>query len=111
MWLELMGELPQKRTKGKKVKRDGTKLHTAPKKSNGFDARELDDHSKLIVQVRKIMRERDVARAANEFSKSDTYRDQLSSMGVLVKDQVGGPSGWKFKDGRTKKLKAGTKVP
>ena len=26
-------------------------------------------------------------------------------------DQKDGPSGWKFKDGRTRKLKAGTAVP
>ena len=81
------------------------------KKSNGFDPTQLDEHSRLIVQVRKVMKQRDAAREAGDFSKSDAYREQLNDLGVDVKDQKDGPSGWKFKDGRTRKLKAGTAVP
>ena len=72
----------------------------------------LDAHSQRIIEVRTIMREREDARKSNNFGKSDRLRDLLSEKyGVEVKDQVGGPSGWKFKDGSTRKLMPGTTVP
>jgi FK506-binding nuclear protein len=71
----------------------------------------LDDHAKRIVQVRLLMRERANARATNNFTKSDEIRDKLTALGVFVKDQKDGPSGWKFLDGSSNKLPAGTKIP
>jgi FKBP-type peptidyl-prolyl cis-trans isomerase len=101
-------------SKGSKDGQDGKpkkKFHKDKPKPNGFDARNLDEHSQLIVKVRKLMRERDHARVSGDFSKSDTYRETLADLGVDVRDQKDGPSGWKFLDGRTKKLAAGTQVP
>ena len=73
---------------------------------------DLDEHSKKIVKVRIIMRERETARKTNDFGKSDSLREKLQDeYGVAVLDQKGGPSGWKFIDGSTRKLKAGTKIP
>lgn len=73
---------------------------------------DLDEHSKKIVKVRMIMRDRENARKSNDFGKSDSLREKLrDEYGVDVLDQKGGPSGWKFLDGSTRKLKAGTKVP
>ena len=72
----------------------------------------LDSHSRKIVEVRTIMREREIARKADDFGKSDKLRDVLKDKyGVGVLDQKGGPSGWKFLDGSTRKLKSGEKVP
>lgn len=68
----------------------------------------IDDHSKKILAVKALMRERDVARVESDFGKSDTLRDRLmNEYDVTIFDQNGGPSGWKFKDGSTKKLPAG----
>jgi len=69
----------------------------------------LDAHSKLIIECRTIMKSREEARRAGDFGKSDLLREQLGKLGVVVKDQVGGPSGWKFIDGRPNKLPAGVK--
>lgn len=69
---------------------------------------EVDEHTKKILAVRALMRERDEARSSGDFGKSDTLRDKLKNdHGVIIFDQNGGPSGWKFKDGSTKKLPAG----
>lgn len=70
---------------------------------------ELDAHAKLIIDIRTLMKQRDAARAGADFGKSDTIRERLSGMGVVIKDQIGGPSGWKFLDGRSNKLPAGVK--
>ena len=73
---------------------------------------ELDEHSERIIKVRILMQDREKARKANDFGKSDQIRDKLlEKFGVIVKDQVGGPSGWKFKDGSTRKLSSGAIVP
>jgi hypothetical protein len=69
----------------------------------------LDVHSQLIVDVRMLMKERDAHRDKGEFGKADGVRERLTALGVVIKDQVGGPSGWKFIDGRPNKLPAGTK--
>ena len=72
----------------------------------------LDDHSQRIVAVRVLMKQREDARKGNDFGKSDQIRDRLGEKyGVIVKDQVGGPSGWKFKDGSTRKLATGAEIP
>ena len=66
---------------------------------------ELDDHSKKIVKVRELMHAREKARKGNDFALSDTLREKLKKdFGVEVVDQVGGPSGWKFIDGSTRKM-------
>eukprot|EP01033_Poteriospumella_lacustris_P010461 gene10461-7436_t len=62
-----------------------------------------------ILAVRDLVKERDTARKEGNFIKSDRLRETLSgNYGVEVVDQVNGPSGWKFKDGTSKKLPAGT---
>jgi len=67
----------------------------------------IDEHTKKMA-VKALMRERDVARVESDFGKSDTLRDKLmTEYGVTIFDQNGGPSGWKFQDGSTKKLPAG----
>jgi len=70
---------------------------------------ELDAHSKLIIEIRTLMRDRDVARNGSDFGKSDAIRERLSALGVVIKDQKVGPSGWKFADGRSNKLPSGVK--
>ena len=68
----------------------------------------IDEHTKKILAVKAIMRERDDARKSADFGKSDTLRDKLmTEYDVVIFDQNGGPSGWKFKDGSTKKLPSG----
>lgn len=82
------------------------------KSSSKSETPDLDEHSQRIIQVRILMKTREEARKANDFGKSDMLRDKLSSSyGVIVKDQVGGPSGWKFKDGSTRKLASGAEIP
>jgi FKBP-type peptidyl-prolyl cis-trans isomerase len=71
----------------------------------------LDDHSKRIIMVRYLMNLRDKARSESDFARSDSLRMKLSKMGVEVKDQKNGPSGWKFNDGSTTKLDQGVHVP
>lgn len=73
---------------------------------------EEDKHTQRIIDVRKIMRERDRCRLETEdFVKSDILRERLRDLGVDVIDQKNGPSGWKFIDGSSNRLKAGTSVP
>ena len=73
---------------------------------------EDDKHTQRIIDVRKIMRERDRCRLETEdFIKSDILRERLKDLGVDVIDQKNGPSGWKFIDGSSNRLKAGTSVP
>lgn len=72
----------------------------------------MDEHRNRILNVRGVMQQREKARAVNDFVKSDMYRENLKSLGVEVIDQKGGPSGWKFIDGSSNKLKAGSnKIP
>ena len=48
----------------------------------------------------------------SDFDKSDFLREKLSTeYGVAVIDQKGGPSGWKFTDGSSVKLKPGLSIP
>ena len=72
----------------------------------------LDEQTQRIINVRKVMRERERCRLETEdFAKSDILREKLRDLGVDVIDQKNGPSGWKFIDGSSNKLKAGTAVP
>jgi cysteinyl-tRNA synthetase len=45
-------------------------------------------------EVDRLVAERDAARAARDFAKSDELRDRLTAMGVTVKDHAGGSSTW-----------------
>lgn len=70
-----------------------------------------DSQVRRIAEVKIIMNEREEARKAKNFEKSDFLRDKLKNMGVEVIDQKNGPSGFKFTDGSSNKLPAGTKIP
>lgn len=84
------------------VQKVNKKMETAQPKTD------VDAHTKKILAVRALIRERDAARNAADFGKSDTLRDRLKSeFDVIIFDQNGGPSGWKFKDGSSKKLPPG----
>ena len=72
----------------------------------------MDEHSKKILAVRQLLGERDEARMNSDFEKSDFLREKLSTLyGAIVIDQRGGPSGWKFIDGSSIKLKPGLSIP
>ena len=75
--------------------------------STEFDLSRVDPQIKRIIQVKRIMNERDEARVANNFKLSDIYRQQLLDMGVEVCDQLKGPTGWRFLDNSSKKLPPG----
>lgn len=70
-----------------------------------------NEHTLKIIQVRRLMKERDNYRNNNNFIKADEIKNKLIEMGVFIKDQKNGPSGWKFLDGSSNKLPPGTKVP
>eukprot|EP01038_Epipyxis_sp_PR26KG_P016083 gene16083-21844_t len=62
-------------------------------------------HNEKILEIRNIVRERDEYRTKVNYLKSDELRDKLSQIyNVEIIDQKSGPSGWKFKDGSSKKL-------
>lgn len=50
----------------------------------------LDDHSRLIIEVKKLMSKREKARESLNYSLADSIRDQLNDLGVDVQDQKGG---------------------
>jgi cysteinyl-tRNA synthetase len=52
---------------------------------------DLDDAA-----IAALVAERDAARAAKDFARSDALRDQLKEMGVEVMDQAGQPSTWRY---------------
>ena len=70
---------------------------------------DLDAHSQLIIDVRMQMKTLEDARQKSDFGKADTIRERLQALGVEVKYQLSGPSGWRFTDGRSNKLPAGVK--
>ena len=47
-------------------------------------------------EVQTLLAERNAARAARDFARSDQIRDQLASVGVTVEDQPGGGSTWRW---------------
>jgi FKBP-type peptidyl-prolyl cis-trans isomerase len=71
----------------------------------------MDEQTQRIIQVRRMMKQRDLAREANNLVKSDELKQKLNEMGVFVRDQKGGPSGWRFLDGTSNKLPPGFKIP
>jgi hypothetical protein len=71
-----------------------------------------EEQTQKILAVRKLIMERDEARKTSQFALSDTLRDKLvNEFGVNIIDQTGGPSGWKFKDGSSKKLPSNVVMP
>lgn len=76
-----------------------------------FDLSTLDPQVRRIVETRILMKERDRARKRNDFTKSDLIRDKLVQLGVEIKDQKDGPSGWRFKDGSSNKIPPGIQIP
>jgi hypothetical protein len=72
----------------------------------------LDSKSVEILNIKKLMQERDEAKVSSNYVKSDTLRDQLvKEYNIEIFDQKNGPSGWKYKDGRSKKLPNGMIIP
>jgi cysteinyl-tRNA synthetase len=47
-------------------------------------------------EVETLLAERNAARAARDFARSDQIRDQLAGVGVTVEDQPGGVSTWRW---------------
>jgi hypothetical protein len=76
-----------------------------------FDLERMDPQHSRIVKARILVKERDTAKQAKNFTKADALRDKLKELGVEVFDQINGPTGWKFADGSSKKLPPGTAVP
>jgi len=73
---------------------------------------ELETKSVEILTIKKLMKERDEAKISSNYVKSDTLRDQLiKDYNIEIFDQKNGPSGWKYKDGRSKKLPNGLVIP
>ena len=67
-----------------------------------------DQHSKRILAIRKILKDRDVEKQNANFAKADSMRDLLKEKyGVVIIDQKNGPSGFRFADGSSNKLKSG----
>ncbi|MGH9283277.1 MAG: CysS/YqeB C-terminal domain-containing protein, partial [Acidimicrobiales bacterium] len=54
----------------------------------GLTARAAD--TELDEETSRLVAERDQARAAKDFARSDAIRDQLTAMGWIVKDTPGG---------------------
>jgi len=72
------------------------------------DSNNIDEHSKKILAIRKILKDRDTEKQNANFAKADSMRDLLKEKyGVIVIDQKNGPSGFKFSDGSSNKLKSG----
>lgn len=73
----------------------------------------LDEHSLNVLKIREYMEEeRERARTSGEFGRSDHLRDQLvKQFDIEIIDQKNGPSGWKFKDGRSNKISPDVKLP
>lgn len=47
-------------------------------------------------EVDALVAERDAARSAKEWARSDALRDDLAKMGVIVEDRAGAPSTWRW---------------
>ena len=57
-----------------------------------FNVKTMDPQARKILEVNVLMHKRNKARDNNDFSKSDSLREQLTNLGVEVIDQKGGPS-------------------
>ena len=47
-------------------------------------------------EINRLMAQRETARTAEDFSTSDSIRDQLNELGVIVEDHPEGPSTWRW---------------
>jgi cysteinyl-tRNA synthetase len=47
-------------------------------------------------EIDALVAERNAARAAKDFARSDELRDQLAGLGVIIEDQPGGVSTWRW---------------
>jgi cysteinyl-tRNA synthetase len=56
----------------------------------GQDAAASDDSAASAEQIDALVAERDAARRARDFARSDALRDQLTQMGVVVEDGANG---------------------
>ena len=56
-----------------------------------FGLRLIDDTSDIDDEVRKLIDERQAAREAKDYAKSDEIRDKLAKRGITVKDTAEGP--------------------
>ena len=50
-----------------------------------------DEGAEADSEARKLMEEREEARAAKDFARADELRDQLAEMGWTVRDSADGP--------------------
>jgi hypothetical protein len=74
--------------------------------------KDLDSKAVEILNIKKLIKERDEAKESSNYVKSDALRDQLvKDYDIEIFDQKNGPSGWKYKDGRSKKLPNGMIIP
>lgn len=71
----------------------------------------LDERTLKILKIRELVEKREQARQDANFTLADSIRGEVSELGAEIKDQLGGPSGWKFLDGSSKKLPSGYKAP
>jgi hypothetical protein len=84
----------------------------APKKVSAADNEDLDPHTRRILKIRDLMKLRDEARTNGDFAKSDSLRHHMvEKYNIDIVDQKNGPSGWKFQDGSSNKIRPGTKMP
>lgn len=73
---------------------------------------ELSSNSLKILEIKKMLKERDLAKAGLDYEKSDFLRGKLEKeYKIVIVDQNNGPAGFKFKDGSSNKLPSGYKVP
>jgi hypothetical protein len=69
------------------------------------DDNAIAGHNEKVLTIKRLLKERDDARGAGNFAKSDTMRDQLiKKYKIKIIDQPNGPSGFKFLDGSSNKL-------
>ena len=47
----------------------------------------LDEHTSKVLKVKQLVEQRDLARAQENFMRSDELRDELQLLGVKVQDQ------------------------
>lgn len=106
-----MCAVKSKRMERKKKSKNSSQPSPSEPKPTATSENDNNEQIQRILQVRRLMKQRDQAREANNLVKSDELKRTLNDMGVFVRDQKGGPSGWRFLDGSSNKLPAGFKIP
>lgn len=96
---------------GKKKGKSTTQVNPSEQQTASTTQSNTNEQIQRILEVRRLMKQRDQAREANNLVKSDELKQKLNEMGVFVRDQKGGPSGWRFLDGSNNKLPPGFKIP